>query len=65
MGKVVSLSLDHDLGEGQKTGYDIAKWMVETKIYPPYIFVHSLNSVGAANIRQLLEHYAPSHVKVF
>lgn len=52
----VFLSLDHDLGQ-KKTGYDIAKYIVENKI-PLYGFVcHSMNPVGRSNIEDLLCHY--------
>lgn len=52
------IDLDHDLGEG-KTGYDIAKWIVENEIPQPLIRwrCHSSNPVGQQNIRQLLTHY--------
>lgn len=52
------ISFDHDLGE-EKTGYDIAKFIVENQIPQELIHwrIHSANPVGAANIRQLLTHY--------
>lgn len=50
------ISLDHDLG-GKKTGYDIAKYIVEHKIPIDFYQVHSMNSVGRFNIEQLLDHY--------
>ena len=49
------IDFDHDLGEG-KTGYDIAKWLVENN-YIGKFRIHSMNPVGANNIRQLLKHY--------
>ena len=53
-GTVDIISLDHDLGENKKTGYDVAKWIekeVATKGFvPPKIKVHSQNPVGKANI---------------
>jgi len=60
------ISFDHDLGEAEaKTGYDVAKWMVEQdlnsngKFIPTDFayFVHSANPVGAANITGLLDNY--------
>ena len=60
---LTAISLDHDLGEG-KTGYDIAKWMVEHNVCPQHIYCHSANPVGRFNILQLLEHYAPEGVTV-
>ena len=54
--KPVSISFDHDLGENQPTGYDIAHWLVydcqlDTRNID--INVHSANPVGANNIRML------------
>lgn len=59
------ISFDHDLGDQfAKTGYDLAKWLVETDLdcsgFLPEDFdfnVHSANPVGAANIRALLRSY--------
>ena len=50
------ISLDHDLSE-EKTGYDIAKYIVENQIKVGSITVHSANPVGRFNINQLLTHY--------
>lgn len=52
----VILCLDHDLGE-EKTGYDIAKYIVENNIPISLIQIHSANPVGRANMNQLLTHY--------
>jgi len=54
--EVEELSLDHDLGEGEDTGYCVAAWL-EEKVWegwsPPRVLeVHSLNPVGARRIRQ-------------
>ena len=49
------IDFDHDLGEG-KTGYDIAKWLIEYNYFGKFR-IHSMNPVGANNIRQLLKHY--------
>ena len=51
------ISFDHDLGE-EKTGYDIAKYIVENNIKIKEGFkIHSANPVGVLNISQLLTHY--------
>lgn len=48
---------DHDLGE-DRTGYDIAKWIVENNIKIKQGFkIVSSNPVGRFNISQLLNHY--------
>ena len=52
------LSLDHDLGE-ERSGYDIAMYLVENNIYPKKIHIHSANPVGVKNISMLLCRYAP------
>lgn len=54
------MDFDHDLGEG-KTGYDIAKWLVEYNYFGKFR-IHSMNPVGANNIRQLLKHYGWTEV---
>ena len=59
------ISFDHDLGENQPSGYDIAKWMVNKDLdmngeFIPKKFmyeVHSANPVGRENIRGLLTGY--------
>ena len=52
----IYLDFDHDLGEG-KSGYDVAKYIVENNIQNVCYHVHSMNPVGRANIEQLLDHY--------
>ena len=56
---VTEISLDHDLGEGQPTGYDFIKWLEKeimtggvspSLITIPEIRVHSTNPVGRAMI---------------
>ena len=60
----IIIDLDHDLGEGNgiddshaPSGYDICKWIVENRILLMGFHIHSLNVVGAANMRQLLRRY--------
>lgn len=55
-GTEFGIDLDHDLGE-EKTGYDICEYMLEYDIWPEVIYLHSQNSVGRANMKQLLTHY--------
>lgn len=51
------VDFDHDLGEN-KTGYDIAKYIVENEIRLGDGFrIHSMNVVGVHNIYQLLTHF--------
>lgn len=65
------VSFDHDLGEYCKTGYDIAKYMVECDMSSWYdrrnmlitfpkdfsFCVHSQNPVGKKNIEGYLDQY--------
>ena len=39
----------------EKTGYDCAKWLVENSLLPKEYRIHSLNPVGAMNIKFVLE----------
>ena len=52
----IYISLDHDLND-VKTGYDIAKYIVENKINIDGFNIHSMNVVGRKNIQDLLIHY--------
>ena len=57
---IIEMSLDHDLGEGIKTGYDFMVWLEERafngtyKRIPP-IKVHSANPVGKKRMLQSLK----------
>ena len=47
-GDVETISLDHDLGMGTKTGYDVLKWIeektfTEPEYIPPTILIHTSN----------------------
>lgn len=57
---VTHLSLDHDLGEGRGTGYEVACWLELAVLghgYPmPAVTIHSQNPVGRANIQRVLDH---------
>ena len=52
----IYISFDHDLGLG-KTGYDVAKYIVENNINLKCYWIHSRNPVGERNIHELLRHY--------
>ena len=65
------ISFDHDLadthyiiGDGEKTGYTFAKWfcdyVMDNDLQLPVGFgyhVHSMNPVGAENIRKYMENF--------
>lgn len=55
-GQNILIDFDHDLGE-KKTGYDVAKWVVESGYENIEFLVHSANPVGKKNIIELLTHY--------
>ena len=50
------IDFDHDLGE-EKTGYDLAKYILEHDIKIGGFAIHSMNPVGINNISKLLIHY--------
>jgi len=58
------ISFDHDLGEGEKTGYEIAKLLIDYVMDGQYKFpenfdyyVHSKNPIGKQNIESYLNNY--------
>lgn len=54
--KEIIIDFDHDLGR-RKTGYDIAKYIVENNIPIKGFRIHSMNPVGSKNIYELLTRY--------
>ena len=44
--EVEEVSLDHDLGRGGN-GVDLVRWMIERKLVPEQVRIHSWNPVGA------------------
>ena len=50
------IDFDHDLGNG-KSGYDVAKYIVENQLPCKGYRIHSMNPVGKQNIDQLLHRY--------
>lgn len=58
------VSLDHDLGKDQQTGYDFVKWLIEKDLDGALnisviskFYVHSQNCVGADNMLKLWHNY--------
>ncbi len=62
------ISFDHDLGDGELTGHDLAKMLVDDALDFPdepdfqfpigfSFYVHSQNPIGKANIEGLLNNY--------
>lgn len=54
-GAVTELYLDHDLGEGTGTGYNILQICKAKKILPHKIHLITMNPVGMINMRKLLQ----------
>lgn len=57
--RITHLSLDHDLGDNKKTGYDLMCYLEEAAhnpyFYIPEISIHSANPVGRANMMRALD----------
>ena len=74
-GAVDEASLDHDLGmckacikgfdgnsphrRHRKSGYDLVLWMMDRRIWPAKVKVHSMNPVGRQNMLQVIERHKP------
>ena len=52
----IVLDLDHDLG-GNKSGYDICRYLINNNIKIKGYRVHTSNPVGRNNIIQLMSRY--------
>ncbi|GAA3413805.1 cyclic-phosphate processing receiver domain-containing protein [Paenibacillus hodogayensis] len=60
--KVNALSLDHDLGFGKPSGYEVVKYMVQNRTYPKKIVIHSANPFGRFRMVELLTKHKPRNV---
>lgn len=58
-----AIDFDHDLGDPYWSGYKVAQYIVEHEIPMAAFSVHSMNPVGAQNIRQLLTHYGYKEIR--
>jgi len=58
IGGITHISLDHDLGDGKKTGYDVARFIEESAhnktLAPLRVSVHTDNPVGRKNMAAAL-----------
>lgn len=59
------LSLDHDLGWGQPTGYDLVKYMTEHQLYAKEIYLHTSSLSGKVNMYERLLEHKPDEVKLY
>lgn len=61
-GLPAEISMDHDLGEGQKTGYDFTKeltdYIIENALYDEFLNIdwnyHTANPVGRDNMKRFI-----------
>jgi hypothetical protein len=56
------LSLDHDLGFGRPSGFEVVKYIVSNKIYPCKIIIHTANPFGRIRMYKLLKENMPINV---
>lgn len=59
-GQVRVLFLDHDLGGYSPDTLVIVDWLAENEYYwPEFIYIHSANPVGVANLLRTIDRYGP------
>lgn len=55
-GVVENMSLDHDMGQCETTGYELLCWMEMNNVWPSgQIWVHSANPVGCQSMAQVIK----------
>lgn len=73
-GRVHNCSLDHDLSvddtmgfpSGEKTGYDVIRWMEKNNIWPSgFINVHSMNQMGRARMQVVIDKHRNKGGKIY
>lgn len=57
------VSFDHDLG-GDDTTRPVVLWMCVQDVWPKYIFVHTMNPIGADWLTGMCKRYAPDSTEV-
>ena len=62
-GEPIYIHFDHDLG-AEKSGYDVAKYIVTNEIPLKYFSIHSMNPAGTMNIYKLLSHYGYEYTRL-
>ncbi|WP_407673130.1 cyclic-phosphate processing receiver domain-containing protein [Paenibacillus alkalitolerans] len=63
--KIKVISLDYNLGLKNRTGYDVVKYMVNKRLFPKTIIIHSANPYGRLKMFHLLIHNKPKNVRVY
>jgi hypothetical protein len=56
--ELTAVSFDHDLG-GDDTSRPVMLWMAEYGFWPPAVYVHTMNVVGAQYLMGIAARYAP------
>jgi hypothetical protein len=63
---VHTLSLDYNLEPwGRRTGYDVAKFIVDSNRWPRVIYLHTNDPAGRERMFSLLTRYKPAGVEVY
>jgi hypothetical protein len=62
--KINKISLDYNLGFWKPTGYEVVKYMVNHRLYPKKIIIHSANPFGRMKMFNLLSRHIPKNVSV-
>lgn len=61
-GSVNALCLDNNLGKGNKTGGDVAVWMIRNDIiFPKTIYIHTANFAERSFIYSVLNNHVTLH----
>ena len=63
--KVSVISLDYNLGYKKPKGYQVAKYMVDKKVFPDKIIIHSNSRRGRLKMYRLLFLNKPKKVLVY
>lgn len=61
---LIEVSLDHDLG-GDDTGFKVLDWMIEHKVWPKTLTIHTSNPPARKRMLQAANHEAPDWVDIF
>lgn len=59
------LSLDYDLGWNEPNGADLARIMVQRKLFPRTIYLHSSSPYGRSAMYQILYQGKPQDVELY
>ncbi|MCR2802881.1 cyclic-phosphate processing receiver domain-containing protein [Paenibacillus soyae] len=63
--KIDILSLDFDLGWGQPTGLDVARFLTSSGNYPKRIYLHTSSAAGKIQMYHHLSENVPGECELF